>query len=54
MNKIAFVADERSGHIHAMLVPANRSEETNSKLLGLTFIALFLVAVAELVYLLAP
>jgi len=53
MTKIAFIADERSGHVQAKLVPANRSEETHARLLGLTFVALFLLAVAELVYLLA-
>jgi hypothetical protein len=53
MTKLAFIADERSGSVHATLVPANRHQETHVRLLGLTFVALLLLAVAELVYLLA-
>jgi hypothetical protein len=53
MTKIAFIADERSGHVRTTLVPSDRFQETHVRPLGLTFIALFLLAVAELIYLLA-
>jgi hypothetical protein len=52
MTKIAFTVDKKSGHIHAMLVPADRSEETRLSVPNGVAIAFLLFCIAGLIYLL--
>jgi hypothetical protein len=54
MSKIAFTVDKKSGHIHPMLITADRARKTRLTLLDRVFIGFVLLVVAELIYLVVP